>query len=124
MSKSTKRKHPSKKDSKQIDKNENNINKHKNYLQSKNLKRNRNQSNEEEHQDVHQWPKRSAAILGSLMVLAIKEELLSKKKHQVKVRCCRGATVEDIFEYVKPIVKRNHDYVLLHVGTNNTKDMT
>ena len=48
MSKSTKRKHPSKKDSNQIDRNENNINKqlteirlnkHKNYLQSKNLER-------------------------------------------------------------------------------------
>ena len=48
MSKSTKRKHPSKKDSNQIDRNENNINKqlteirlnkHKNYLQTKNLER-------------------------------------------------------------------------------------
>ena len=48
MSKSTKRKHPLKKDSNQIDRNENNINKqlteirlnkHKNYLQSKNLER-------------------------------------------------------------------------------------
>ena len=52
-----------KKDSKQIDKNENNINKqlteirhnkHKIYLQSKNLEKNRNQTNNEERQDVHQ----------------------------------------------------------------------
>ena len=51
------------KDSVQIDKSENNINKqlteichnkHKNYFQSKNLERNRNQSNKEERQDVHQ----------------------------------------------------------------------
>ena len=49
------------KNSKQIDKNDSNINKqlteihhnkHKNYLQSKSLERNRNQSNKEEHQDV------------------------------------------------------------------------
>ena len=59
----TKGKHPSKKNSKQIDKYENNINKqlieirhnkHRIYLQSKNLKGNRNQSNNKEHQDVHQ----------------------------------------------------------------------
>ena len=52
-----------KKDSNQIDKNENNINKHlteirhnkhKNYLQSKNLERNKNQSNKKENQEVHQ----------------------------------------------------------------------
>ena len=50
------RKHPSKKDSEQIDKNEYSINKqlteiyhnkHKIYLQSKNLERNRNQTNNE-----------------------------------------------------------------------------
>ena len=55
-----------KKDSKQIDKNENNVNKqlieirhnkHKIYLQNKNLERNRNQTNIEERQDVHQCQK-------------------------------------------------------------------
>ena len=49
------------KNSKQIDKNDSNINKqlteirhnkHKNYLQSKSLERDRNQSNKEERQDV------------------------------------------------------------------------
>ena len=58
------------------------------------------------------------------MVSGLKEELLSNKKHQVIVRCSRGATVEDIFDYVKPILKRKPDYVVLHVGTNNAKDMT
>ena len=113
MPKSTKRKYASKKkvDSKQIYKNKNNINKqlteirhnkHKNYLQSKNSKRDKNQSNKEEHQDVHQWPKASVAITGDSMVSALIEESLSNKKHQAKVRCCRGATVKDMFDYVKP----------------------
>ena len=57
------------------------------------------------------------------MVSGLKE-LLSNKKHQVKVRCCRGATVEDMFDYVKSILKRKPDYVVLDVGTNNAKDMT
>ena len=133
MSKPTKRKHPSKKVSKQIDKNENIINKqlteirhnkYKNYLQSKNLERNRNQSNNEERQNVHQWPTRTVAIIGDSMVLGLNEELLSNKKHQLKVRCCRGATVEDMFDYIKPFLKQKPDYVILHVGTNNVKGMT
>ena len=81
MPKSIKREHyPSKKkDSNQIDKNENNINKqltetrhnnHENYLQSKNLKKNQNQSNKEVHQDLHQWPK------GTVASLILKQDLL------------------------------------------------
>ena len=58
------------------------------------------------------------------MVSGIKEELLFNKKRQVKVRCCRGATVEDLFDYAKPVLKRKPDYVVLHVGTNNAKGMT
>ena len=58
------------------------------------------------------------------MVAGLKEELLSNKKQHVKVRFCRRATVEDMFEHVKPILKRKPDYVVLHVGTNNVKDMT
>ena len=57
-----------KKDFKQIDKTDNNINKqlteirhnkHKVYLQSKNLDRNKNQTNNEERQDVRQWSRRT-----------------------------------------------------------------
>ena len=29
-----------------------------------------------------------------------------------------------MFDYVKPILKREPDYHVLHVGTNNAKDMT
>ena len=32
--------------------------------------------------------------------------------------------VEDMFDYVKPILKHKPDYVVLHVGTNSAKDMT
>ena len=58
------------------------------------------------------------------MVSGLKEGLLSNKKQQVKARCCRGAVVEDMFDYLKTILKRKPDYVVLHVGTNNAKDIT
>ena len=31
--------------------------------------------------------------------------------------------IEDMFSYIKPILKRKRDYAVLHVGNNNTKDM-
>ena len=58
------------------------------------------------------------------MVSGLKEELLSNKKHQVKVRCCGGATVKDMFDYVKAFSKRKPDYAVLQGGTNKAKDMT
>ena len=79
-----------KKDSNRIDKNKNNINKklteichnkHKNYLQSKDVERNKNQSNKGERQEVHQWPEGTVEIIGDSMVSGLKEELLSNKKH-------------------------------------------
>ena len=130
---STKESIHQKKDSKQIDQNEKNINKqlteiphnkHNIYLRSKNIERCRNETNNEERQDVHQWPRGTVAIIVDSMVSVFKKEFLLNKKHQIKVRCCRGATVEDMFDYVKPILKRKPDYVVLHVGTNNAKDIT
>ena len=68
--------------------------------------------------------KGTVAIIGDLVVSGLKEELLLNKIHQAKLGCCRGLTVEDMFDYVKPILKRKSEYVVLHVGTNNAKDMT
>ena len=94
-------------DSSQIQQNENNItkqlteirhNEHKNVLESKNLQNNKNQSNKEEHQGVHESPKETAAIIRDIMTSGIKEDLFSIKKHQVKERCCRGATAEDMYK--------------------------
>ena len=108
----------------QIDQNENNIkqlteirhNKHKTYLQSKILEINKNQSNNEEHQDVYQWLKATIAISGDSIISGIKEELLSNAKHQIKVKCYRGATVEDMFDYVNPLLKWKSDYVFCTWG--------
>ena len=119
------KKHLLKKDSKQVDKNENNTNKQLTEIRhNKHKERNRNQSNKEENQDVHKCPKGTVAIIGDSVVSSLIEELLSNKKHQVKGRYCRGAKVEDMFDYVKPILKQKHDYVVLDVGTNNAKDRT
>ena len=54
----------------------------------------------------------------------IREELLKTDKHNVKVRFFRGGTIEDMEDNIKPILKREPDYIILHVGTNNATNLT
>ena len=54
----------------------------------------------------------------------IRQELLKADKHNVKVRSFRGGTIEDMEDNIKPILKRETDYIILHPGTNNATNLT
>ena len=54
----------------------------------------------------------------------IREELLKTDKHNVKVRFFRSGTIEEMEDNIKPILKREPDYIILHVGTNNATNLT
>ena len=70
------------------------------------------------------WPTGTVAIVGDSIMLGIREELLKTDKHSVKVRFFRGGTIEDMEDNIKPILKREPDYIILHVGTNNATNST
>ena len=70
------------------------------------------------------WPKGTVAILGNSTISEIREELLKTDKHNVKVRFLRGGNIEDMEDNVKPILKREPDCLILHVGTNNATNFT
>ena len=40
----------------------------------------------------------------------------------MKVRAFSGATVDDMYFYMYPLLAKEPDYILLHVGTNNCMD--
>ena len=44
------------------------------------------------------------------------------RNHQVSSHSFPGATVEDMHDFVKPLLRRKPEKVILHVGTNNVKD--
>ena len=44
------------------------------------------------------------------------------KRHQVHSHTFHGATIEDMQDFVKPLLRRKPDRVILHVGTNNVKN--
>ena len=70
------------------------------------------------------WPKGTVAILGNSIISEIREELLRTDKHNVKLRFLRGGNIEDMEDNVKPILKREPDCLILHVGTNNATNFT
>ena len=52
------------------------------------------------------------------MLPGLDEQRLSRYKH-VKVRCFRGSTVKDMYHYLYPLLQKEPEYLILHVGTND-----
>lgn len=65
--------------------------------------------------------KEKVLIVGDSMTKFIKPNKLSKK-HHVQSYSFAGAKVEDMNDFVKPLLRRRPDKVIVHVGTNNVKD--
>ena len=59
------------------------------------------------------------------MLAGIDENRLSKK-YNTKVRSHPGATIKDMFDHIKPYLRKKPGNIILHVSTNDAsnKDMT
>ena len=67
------------------------------------------------------WPKNTILIASDSILNQIDENRLSKD-FNVKVRAFSGATIEDMYYYLHPLLPKEPDYILLHVCTNNSTD--
>ena len=54
------------------------------------------------------------------MLSGIEERRIAKRDRKVKVKIFPGATIDDMYDYIKPLLKKCPDNIILHVGTNNT----
>ena len=54
------------------------------------------------------------------MLSGIEERRISKRDRKVKVKNFPGATIDDMYDYIKPLLKKFPDNIMLPVGTNNT----
>ena len=68
---------------------------------------------------IHKWSKNTTLIVGDSMISGIDETMISRKGRVVKVRPFSGATIEDMYDYLKPMLRKCPDNIILHVGTNN-----
>ena len=58
------------------------------------------------------------------MVNGIDEKLLSRKHSNIKVFHFSEAIIEDVNQYIVPIIKKQPDYLILHTGTNDATSNT
>ena len=68
---------------------------------------------------IRQWKKGTTLIVSDSMLAGIEEKRIPGN-WSVKVRIFPGATTHDMYDYLKPLLKKNPDNILLHVGTNNS----
>ena len=66
---------------------------------------------------VQPWPKGTTLITGSSMLLGVTETRL--KRYKAKVRAFPGATVDDMFDYLLPLLKKKPSNIILHIGSND-----
>ena len=59
-------------------------------------------------------------IVGDSMITGVDETMISTKGRVVKVRSFSGAKIEDMYGYLKPVLKKCPNNIILHDGTNNT----
>ena len=96
---------------------------HLRYQNSQRKPNNQNQS-ECKVEDKSKWRKNTTLIVGDSMISGIDQQRLSVKERIVKVRSFPGATINDMYDYIRPLLKKAPDNVILHVGTNDTPNNT
>ena len=72
--------------------------------------------------NVHLWQNGTILITGSSILLGVKESRL--KKYNAKIRPFPGATVDDMFDYLVPLLKKEPTYIVLQIGSNDSPSKT
>ena len=63
-------------------------------------------------------------IIGNSMLHYQRPKFLSKNNNFVNVRFHPGTTTEDIVDFIKPVIRKKPDAVIIHAGTNDLTDGT
>ena len=66
----------------------------------------------------HKWPKNTLLIASDSILNQMDEKRLSGTMN-VKVRAFGGSSIEDMHSYITPLLRKEPDYILLHVGGND-----
>ena len=85
---------------------------HDDYLKTK------TQETSTETNQTNKWPAGTILIASDSICGGLDEKRLSKN-NKAKVRCFPGATINNMFYYLKPLLQKKPDYIILHVSTND-----
>ena len=71
---------------------------------------------------VDPWRRYTTLIIGDSILSGVDESKLSR--YFAKVRSFSGARIDDIYDYIKPLLAKKPTNVILHVGTNDSNVKT
>ena len=71
----------------------------------------------------NKWPEGTICIAGDSILNGVDGSLLSQKR-LMKVRQFPAATITDMYDHLTPILKRHPEFLILHIGTNDTSKYT
>ena len=66
--------------------------------------------------------KTNTIIVGHSMIKYVKGWEMSSTENRVSVQSFSGATIEDMSDFIKPILRKKPETVTLHIGTNNLRE--
>jgi hypothetical protein len=66
--------------------------------------------------------KSNTVIVGDSMIKYVKGWEISSATNRVTVKSFSGASVEDMTDFIKPILRKKPEKIVLHIGTNNLRN--
>ena len=83
----------------------------------------RNESDKAKTKSKSHTKRQKTIIVGDSIVKGLQQHKFAKAaKQNVQIKCFPGATVQDMNDYVKPVLRKKSDTIILHVGTNSTSN--
>ena len=70
--------------------------------------------------NIKPWPPNTTLIIGDSMLGGLEKG--SFNNHNTKVKSHGGSTVDDMYDYIAPLIKKKPANVILHVSTNDAPD--
>ena len=65
--------------------------------------------------------KKQAVIIGDSILNGVNERGIKSKHFSVSIQPYSGANSNDIVDYIKPIIRKSPDDIIIHMGTNDLK---
>ena len=81
--------------------------------------RNSRNSSTNNNNNNHVWPENTCLIVGSSIINNLDENKFNKGNLVVKVRPFSGSTIQDMYSYITPLLRKQPKYIILHVGGND-----
>lgn len=64
------------------------------------------------------WSNGTTLVIGDSILQGLEEYKL--KRYNMKIRSFPGCVVDDLYDYVKPLLKKNPTNIIIHCGTNDS----